>query len=158
WYPTPDARDFPLAPYEPPVAAAHLLGAINDALNPPHGAALPPTVGHTGAPVDRRHGPRPVIIYATGSAADGTWDTGLVEELVSHGYVVVAMDDPNDSSEVEFPGGRLVTDAGKDTGVDGAVQAQNIRAADARFVLDELTVLDRGGNPDAEHAALPKGL
>ena len=33
-----------------------------------------------------------------------------------------------------------------------------MRAADAEFVLDELTVLDRGGDPDAEHTALPAGL
>jgi hypothetical protein len=33
-----------------------------------------------------------------------------------------------------------------------------VRAADTRFVLDELAVLNKGGNPDAEHVRLPKGL
>ena len=39
-----------------------------------------------------------------------------------------------------------------------SLEAQQIRAADARFVLDELAVLNNGGNPDAEHAPLPAGL
>ena len=38
------------------------------------------------------------------------------------------------------------------------MQAVQIRAADAEFVLNELTAIDRGGNPDAEHAPLPAGL
>ncbi|WP_242432691.1 hypothetical protein [Streptomyces sp. Root1310] len=33
-----------------------------------------------------------------------------------------------------------------------------MRAADLRFVLDQLTVLERGGNPDAEGSPLPRGL
>jgi hypothetical protein len=42
--------------------------------------------------VDRRHGPYPVVLYSPGSVADAAVDTGLVEDLVSHGYVVVAED------------------------------------------------------------------
>jgi hypothetical protein len=85
-------------------------------------------------------------------------DTALVEGLVSHGYVVVTMDDTNDSPEVEFPGGRLVVGTFAYNSLADVIEAQQIRADDARFVLDELTVLNDGGNPDAEHAALPKGL
>jgi predicted dienelactone hydrolase len=81
-----------------------------------------------------------------------------VEDLVSHGYVVVTMDDTNDSPEVEFPGGRLVTGTFVSDSAAKALEAQQIRAADARFTLDELTVLNDGGNPDAEHAPLPVGL
>jgi len=81
-----------------------------------------------------------------------------VEDLVSHGYVVVTMDDTNESSEVEFPGGRLVVETFVPDTEALSLEAQQIRAADARFVLDELTVLNHGGNPDAEHALLPSGL
>ena len=35
---------------------------------------------------------------------------------------------------------------------------QQIRAADASFVLNELTVINHGGNPDAQHDPLPAGL
>jgi len=154
WYPATDTRGFPPTPYLTPLAAAHFLASHNA----PPGSTLPPTTGHVGAPVDRRHGPYPIVLYSPGGGNDASLDTGLVEDLVSHGYVVVTMDDTNESPEVEFPGGRLVLGTFA-VGSDAlALEAQQIRAADARFVLDKLTVLDRGGNPDAEHTPLPRGL
>ncbi len=154
WYPATDTRDFPTAPYLTPLAAANFLASHGA----PTGTTLPPTTGHAGAPVDRLPGPHPVVLYSPGGFNDGAIDTGLVEDLVSHGYVVVTMDDTNESEEVEFPGGRLVVGTFQPDTPEKSLEAQQIRAADARFVLDELTVLDRGGNPDAEHAALPVGL
>ena len=157
WYPAADTRDYPPAPYLTPLAAAHLIADIGAPPGTPD-IVLPPTTAHVGAPVDRRHGPYPVVLYSPGSSADGEVDTGLVEDLVSHGYVVVTMDATHDSPEVEFPGGRLVVGTFLADTEARALEAQQIRAADARFTLDELTRLDKGGNPDAEHAALPTGL
>jgi predicted dienelactone hydrolase len=154
WYPATGTRGFPSTPYLTPLAAAHFLASYNV----PPGTTLPQTTGRAGAPVDRRHGPYPVVLYSPGGGTDGALDTGLVEDLVSHGYVVVTMDDTNDSPEVEFPGGRLVVGTFESNTLAEALEAQQIRAADARFVLDELTVLNNGGNPDAEHAPLPAGL
>jgi predicted dienelactone hydrolase len=154
WYPATGTRDFPTAPYLTPLAAAHFLASHNA----PPDTMLPQTIGHAGAPADRRSGPYPVVLYSSGGSTDGALDTGLVEDLVSHGYVVVTMDDTNDSPEVEFPGGRLVTATFASNTAAEALEAQQIRAADARFTLDELAVLDHGGNPDAEHAPLPAGL
>jgi predicted dienelactone hydrolase len=154
WYPATDTRDFASTPYLTPLAAAHFLASHNV----PPGTTLPQTIGHVGAPVDRRHGPYPVVLYSSGGSTDGSLGTGLAEDLVSHGYVVVAMDDTNDSPEVEFPGGRLVVGTFASNTAAEALEAQQIRAADARLVLDDLTVLNNGGNPDAEHAPLPAGL
>jgi dienelactone hydrolase len=154
WYPAADTRGFPSTPYMPPLAAAHFLAS--DGALP--GAELPRTTGHAGAPVDRRDGPHPVVLYSPGGEADGALDTDLVEDLVSRGYVVVTMDDTNESPEVEFPGGRLVVGTFVPETDAQSLEAQQIRAADAGFVLDELTVLDHGGDPDAGHAALPAGL
>jgi predicted dienelactone hydrolase len=154
WYPATGTRDFPSTPYLTPLAAAHFMASHNV----PPGTTLPKTTGHVGAPVDRRHGPYPVVLYSPGGSTDGNMDTGLVEDLVSHGYVVVTMDDTNDSPEVEFPGGRLVVGTFESNTPAEALEAQQIRAADARFVLDELTMLNNGGNPDAEHAPLPTGM
>ena len=155
WYPATDTDRFPSAPYLPPLAAAHFLAGAGL----PPDTVLPRTTGHVGAPVDRRHGPFPVVLYSPGGGTDGNLDTGLVEDLVSHGYVVVTMDDTNESPEVEFPGGRLVLGTfSPGPSQAAALEAQQIRAADARFVLDELTALNHGANPDAEHAALPGGL
>jgi predicted dienelactone hydrolase len=154
WYPATGTRDFPPAPYLTPLAAAHFQASFNV----PAGATLPQTTGHAGAPADRRHGSYPVVLYSPGGGTDGNLDTGLVEDLVSHGYVVVTMDDTNDSPEVEFPGGRLVVGTFVSDTDAKALEAQQIRAADARMTLDDLAVLNRGGNPDAEHAPLPAGL
>jgi predicted dienelactone hydrolase len=154
WYPAAGTRGFPSTPYLAPLAAAHFLASYNA----PPGATLPQTTGHVGAPLDRRHGPYPVVLYSPGGSIDGNLDTGLVEDLVGHGYVVVTMDDTNESPEVEFPGSRLVTGTFVPETDAEALEAQQIRAADARFTLDELAVLNHGGNPDAEHAPLPTGI
>jgi predicted dienelactone hydrolase len=154
WYPATGAHGFPATPYLTPLAAAHFLAGFGL----PADTELPPTTGHVGAPVDRRAGPFPVVLYSPGGGADGEIDTGLVEDLVSHGYVVVTMDDTNESPEVEFPGGRLVTGTFASDTDALSLEAQQIRAADASFVLNELAILNDGGNPDAEHASLPAGL
>jgi predicted dienelactone hydrolase len=154
WYPAAGTRGFPATPYLTPLAAAHFLTANNL----PPGTTLPQTTGHAGAPADRRDGPYPVVLYSPGGEADGNLDTGLVEDLVGHGYVVVTMDDTNESPEVEFPGGRLVTGTFVPVTDAESLEAQQIRAADASFVLGRLAVLNKGGNPDAEHAPLPAGL
>ena len=154
WYPAASVHGFPPTPYLTPLAAAHFLASFNL----PPSTTLPQTTGHVGARVDRRHGPYPVVLYSPGGETDGALDNGLVEDLVSHGYVVVTMDDTNESLEVEFPGGRLVTGTFAPITDAESLQAQEIRAADASFVLDELTVLNNGADPDAEHAQLPAGL
>jgi predicted dienelactone hydrolase len=154
WYPAAGTRGFPPTPYLTPLAAAHFLASNNL----PPGTELPQTTGHADAPADRRHGPYPVVLYSPGGGTDGAFDTGLVEDLVGHGYVVVTMDDTNESPEVEFPDGRLVTGTFMPDTAAKSLEAQQIRAADASFVLNELAVLNHGGNPDAEHAPLPTGL
>jgi predicted dienelactone hydrolase len=154
WYPASATRAFPTAPYLPPLAAAHFLAANNL----PPDTVLPPTTGHVGAPVDRQAGRFPVVLYSPGGGTDAALDTALVEDLVGHGYAVVTMDDTNESPEVEFPGGRLVVATFVPDTDARSVLAQQIRAADASFVLSQLAVLDHGGNPDAEHARLPAGL
>ena len=154
WYPATDSRGFPATPYLTPLAAAHFLASHNL----PPGTELPQTSGLIGAPVDRRQGPYPVVLYSPGGSTDGSLDTGLVEDLVSHGYVVVTMDDTNESPEVEFPDGRLVLGTFVPSTTAQELEQQQIRAADASFVLNELTVIDHGGNPDSEHDPLPAGL
>jgi len=154
WYPAAGTRGFPSTPYLAPLAAAHFLARNNL----PPSTTLPQTTGHVGAPADRRDGRYPVVLYSPGGEADGGFDTGLVEDLVGHGYVVVTLDDTNESPEVEFPGGRLVTGTFVPETDAESLEAQQVRAADASFVLGRLAVLNKGGNPDAGHAPLPARL
>ena len=154
WYPAASTRGFPSTPWLPPLAAAHFLAS--DGIPPD--TELPRTTGHANAPVDRRHGPYPVVLYAPGTDQDTAVNTGLAEDLVSHGYVVVMIDETNESPEVEFPDGRLVLGTFTPTTIAQEVELTQTRAADASFVLNELTVINHGGNPDAEHDPLPAGL
>ncbi|KAA2264107.1 lipase [Solihabitans fulvus] len=109
-------------------------------------------------PVDRRHGPWPVVLFSPGFGVPRELDTLLTDDLASRGYVVVSMSHTYESSGVEFPGGRVETALVADNKPETMKTAIDVRVADARFVLDELTRLNAGANPDAEHRQLPPGL
>jgi dienelactone hydrolase len=155
WYPAEDTEEYLSAPWLSPGAVPH----FEQAWGIPAGSVRLPTTGaRTGAPV--KHGrPRPVVLYSPGYGLDRNASTSLVEELVSHGYIVVAIDHTYDASEVEFPGGRVLTatlPADPDDRL--VVEELGVREADVLFTLDQLTTLNAGGNPDAEHRPLPRGL
>jgi predicted dienelactone hydrolase len=92
------------------------------------------------------------VLYQPGYGDIRETGTGLVSDLASQGYIVVAMDDTYEAQVVEFPDGRLATPRPDQSHVGPA------RLADTRFVLDELVRLQSGTNPDALHRKLPTGL
>jgi dienelactone hydrolase len=170
WHPARDTGRYPRAPQMLPGAAAHFgsaAGAAAQLYRVPAGTvdwAGTLTSGHTGAPA-ARGGPFPVVLYSPGAGEDRTWGTTLVQDLASRGYVVVTIDATYDSSEVEFPGGRVVdsllTQELQQAQKNGTLTALakkivDVRVADTRFVLDDLTALARGGHPS--HVTLPAGL
>lgn len=155
WYPAATTAGYPAAPWLEPAAAAQFFA---DQHVPAGAVTVPLTAGHIGAPVDRRHGPHPVVLYSPGLQADRSISTLLVEELASEGYVVVTIDHTHDAAEVEFPGQRVELSTLPSDNVDVVTKAVEVRAADTRFVLDQLAAVQRGANPDAEHARLPVGL
>lgn len=157
WYPAGSTSGYPAAPWLSPGAVPHL----EQALGIPAGLlAWPVTHARLGAPVDRARNGRPVVLYSPGAGGDRSMGTVLVEELASHGYVVVTIDHTHDAGEVEFPDGRVETAAFPAGEITDAVieQALAVRQADTRFVLDQLADLNAGHNPDAEQRPLPKGL
>ena len=156
WYPAMHSAEYPLAPYMPAAAGAQFLA---DNGVPPGTAILPMTNAHLAAPVDDHHGARPVLLYSPGFQADRSIDTALVEDLASRGYVVVTIDHTHDAAEVQFPGGRVETST-LPSDADAEVLAEDVavREADTRFVLNELTAIDHGVDPDVDHASLPRGI
>lgn len=152
-YPAADVRDHAMLPWLPSGAERALKARFGGAVD---GYALPETHSADRAPV--RPGRRPVLLHSPGYTSDRTFNTLVIEELASWGYVVVAVDHPYDSGEVEFPDGRVVVNRPDDASHEARTAAVAVRAADLRFVLDQLTVLERGGNPDAEGRPLPRGL
>lgn len=156
WYPARTAgREHALAPYMEPGAAQRW-----DALSPhriPRGTVdwtAIVTHAHMGAPVAARAGRRPVVLYSPGSADPRSWSTFLVEELASHGYVVVTIDHTYESPGVQFPDGTVRTndvlfEEFRRAEAEGTFPALlekmlRTRVADARFVLDRLAALPGG--------------
>ncbi|MGW4420599.1 alpha/beta hydrolase family protein [Streptosporangium sp. NPDC004631] len=153
WYPAREVGRYPVAPWMPGAAATRYLRDIGV---PPGKVLLGDTHAHEGAPVDRRAGRLPVVLYSPGANASRSFGTGVVEELASRGYLVVTIDHTYDAAVVQFPGDRVaVNPDGEITDFGGAVK---VRVDDTRFVLDRLAALQAGRNPDAGHRALPRGL
>ncbi|MGX7672927.1 alpha/beta hydrolase family protein [Plantactinospora sp. DSM 117369] len=148
WYPAArHAGRHPVAPWVPAAPLRALLGSAGfDA----DAAAAPRTAGHEGAAVLRTPGRLPVIVFSHGAGGHRSEATIVVQELASHGYIVVTVDHTYDAFS-EFPDGRLTVPG------DLPVTPWD-HAHDIRFVLDRIEDLAAGRNPDAEHRALPAGL
>jgi dienelactone hydrolase len=151
-YPARHAGRYPIAPYMPPGAWAsfeHTEGI-------PDGSVIAPqTAAHEGAPVDRHRGGLPVVLFTPGAGGDRSNDTAIVQDLASRGFLVVTIDHTYGDSEVEFPDGRVEQPVFSD---DPNFDEPEERAKDTSFVLDALTAIDHGHNPDADHHQLPRGL
>jgi hypothetical protein len=166
WYPARDgAGHGRLAPWLTPAALAFYrerkardLGVSLD------NVVYPVTHGREGAPVARSAHPYPVVFYSPSGGADRSIGTIQVEDLASHGYVVVTISHTYNAGEVEFPGGRVehghVFMGPPPPDYDGLTPDESVilHRRDAQFVLDQITALNAGHNPDAGHRRLPEGL
>ncbi|MFH0521359.1 alpha/beta hydrolase family protein [Streptomyces sp. M41] len=151
WYPARGvAVRYPRMPW---MHAEVLRALLASAGFPPDVAVAPSTAGHEGAPVHRAGRGLPVVVYSHGAGSHRSDHTGIVQELASHGYVVVTVDHLGDAFS-RLPDGRVVTPL---EGSEHAMFAEDY-AADLRFVLDCVEQLAAGHNPDAERRPLPDGL
>jgi predicted dienelactone hydrolase len=154
WYSADHDPRAPATPYLQPRIASYYnqtlaeLGIAEDAVD----WAGAVTHAQTRAEVAAGD-PRPLVIYSPGGGVPRALGTTLVEDLVSHGYVVVTVDSTY-QAPVEFPDGTTRMPAHD---VD-LKQALAERVKDIRFVLDQLALIEAGGNPDVEQRALPDGL
>jgi predicted dienelactone hydrolase len=166
--PTPRVRElmvrlwYPAAPSQQPAAAYLTPGVASvsvDFLRAVTGADLPADL--LSFPTDSLQDPpaspgarRPVVLFSHGFGVSAALNTALHEELASRGYVVAAIDHTFDTA-VDFPDGRLEV---QKPGLIIDDLLHEVRATDLSFVLDQLTALAAGHNPDAEHRRLPRGL
>jgi dienelactone hydrolase len=155
-YPARHAGRYPMAPY---MEAGAWKSFLQDLKIPVGSVPVPQTAAHEGAPADRHPGGLPVILYSPPSGGDRSFNTALVQDLASRGYLVATVDHTYSDREVEFPGGRVAQRILPENPTDQQLTAEVAeRDKDMRFVLDELTAIDRGANPDAWHRTLPGGL
>ncbi|MFI1994947.1 alpha/beta hydrolase family protein [Actinoplanes sp. NPDC020271] len=148
WYPTGrDTRRHPPAPW---MSAAPLRALLEANGFDPDIATAPRTAGHDGAPVLRTSGRLPVVVYSHGAGGHRSETTIAVQELASHGYLVVTVDHAD--GYTEFPGGRLAVPD------DDMPVTPWDHTDDIRFVLDRVEDLAAGRNPDVDRHPLPAGL
>jgi predicted dienelactone hydrolase len=136
WYPA--AAGARLALYMPRAVARFLASSAG--VQPALLETVKLSAKADAAPLARRGG-WPVVLFSPGFGVERELYAGLVEDLASHGYVVVAIDHPHDGSIVEFPDGHVVVPSSQ---MD-ITAALSVRVADARFVLTELARLGRAG-------------
>jgi predicted dienelactone hydrolase len=96
-----------------------------------------PTRALRDAPISDAQPRYPLLLFSPGNGVPRWLYTSLVEEMASHGYLVAAIDHPYSVAIVALPDGRVVLQSpdGPETQFERLAQ---IRAADARFVLDRL--------------------
>jgi pimeloyl-ACP methyl ester carboxylesterase len=95
------------------------------------------------APVTKTPAKLPLVVFSHGLGGTSFGYTWLIENLVSHGYVVAAIEHTGTAVTVWFPDGRLVPFRQGPMDKISAGIAEG--AEDVRFVLDRITELDKTG-------------
>ena len=108
WYPATQDRAAPRAPYvQDADALALALARLGHVPTFTFGHfAYVTTNAVPGAPVAAAVPSYPVLLFLEGAIGFRQMNTFQVEELVSHGYIVVAIDQPYTAATVVFPDGR----------------------------------------------------
>ena len=164
WYP---ARDEPSAPRAPYILDADAVAPALARLTRFPGFFLThfryvTTNAVASAPVADNASRYPVLIYLTGLGGFRSASTFQIEELVSHGYVVVGLDQPGGAAMVRYPDGRQISGWPKAEinslvmqsvepqpeapTLDGKAMPEGITpyfGQDASFALDQLAAIDR---------------
>lgn len=95
----------------------------------------------------------PLVLLSPGAGMNGFQYTTIAEELVSHGYVVAAVDHPGQSWVIVYPDGRKAHQSPVERPAPSDAQAAESRhrrlveqrVADLRLALDHLAQLDQDG-------------
>lgn len=140
WYPAGDADTAPTAAWMPPGGQLAQEGYLTE-LGVPQGSwALAPSHSRRDEPARTGSGRFPILLNSPGMDDTTGWSTAQVEDLASHGYVVVAINHTHEAFAVQFPDGRVEHTA---VPLDSPQEVLRdlllpTRVADARFVLDQL--------------------
>ncbi|AXY76875.1 hypothetical protein D3H65_24050 [Paraflavitalea soli] len=156
WYPAENVTGLPV-PYLDTVMINRALGNKGlQSLLGANGAARirsgeMNTHGREEAAFDHRLRSAPVIFFSHGMGMITQLYTAQIEELVSHGYVVVALSHPYDAWLVSFTDGIQIPFERKQRNAAGNTEEQHIAyenkriewwAADIRFALHQLEIIN----------------
>jgi len=154
WYPAEDSSNDETAEYIPHLAA--IAAAIGDAgMDAEFGSARSAIAAgsirsqaHSNARMKRTGRPFPTLVFSPGFGESSLTYSAQVEDLASHGYLVIGIEHPFDTYAVLVGGGRVIPFAkarwdsatARPKGAAAYQLAQvPLRAADVRFVLDQLS-------------------
>jgi dienelactone hydrolase len=154
WYPAEVTGEEERAPY---MAHLELSGpAFARFLNLPsivlNHVSLIDTHAFMDVPIKKGEVPYPVLIFSHGWGGTRTQSTYLMEELATHGYVVVAIDHTYGALVTVFPDERVVLQKSDILQRDGseedfslsANELISIWAGDVQFILDQLEAMNDG--------------
>jgi dienelactone hydrolase len=163
WYPAPKAKAGEPTEYLPGAKRMDADAAVVPAMREEVEGNWPLIVSGVisslaieNAPVARSHMKFPVVILAHGSGGTSFEYTSLIGNLVSHGYVVAAIENTYVAPAVAFPDGRIVAayhepdppnlspDQQFQRMMKSVEQEIDTGARDIVFVLNQLTKLDDG--------------
>jgi predicted dienelactone hydrolase len=108
WYPADVAPGAKPDPFWPPGAEATVATGI-PAFVFSH-LPLIPSHSYAGAPISRAESKYPVIIFSHGFNGTPWQNVVQMEELASHGFIVMSLAHTYDASALIFPDGRVVRD------------------------------------------------
>jgi predicted dienelactone hydrolase len=144
WYPAranPSARRAPYMPdgsvLAPVARLLHLPGWVFTHLNYDMTNAMPSAPMADGTDVF------PVLIFSHGRGGVRQHNTFQVEELVSHGYIVVAIDHPYTAAGVDIPDGRRLSYDPRMSDRRFQDRVMPFLAQDVSFTLDQLAAINR---------------
>src|SRR5579884_1580284 len=161
WYPTAKNSSTARGPYLPGARRMDTLPDVQNRMSGDFGRNWKPIVSGAifshaveHAPVLTSAGPLPVIIFSHGLGSTGFSYTCLIEDLVSHGYVVASIEHTGIPAAVWFPDGRVAPRHMADPPpglspqeafrwmVARAMEQISEGAADVRFALDRMTEMN----------------
>ena len=96
-----------------------------------------------------------MLIFSHGGGIPVLYYTAIIENLVSHGYVVAAVEHAFDGATVVFPDGHIISQTGWDQDSKRTKEERagfhsarhRVGSLDNRFVLDQLEQINSSGLP-----------
>jgi predicted dienelactone hydrolase len=144
WYPARGSKSAKRAPYladgfalAPLARLLHLPGFVFQQLKYVMTDAMP------AAPVAPGAASYPVLVFSHGRGGFRQHNTSQIEELVSHGYVIAAIDHPYAAAGVVFADGRRVSLDARMLNRKSEDSFIPYLAQDVSFTLDQLAAINR---------------
>jgi pimeloyl-ACP methyl ester carboxylesterase len=161
WYPTSTKSADTKAPYLPGAQRMDVLPQVQDLVRQEFGRRWPTMVSGAifshaveHAPLAKSPKRFPLVVFSHGLGSTGFNYTCLIEDLVSHGYMVASIEHTYTALAVWFPDGRVVPghDEPSPAGLSSeerfrwmvahTMEIISEGAADVRFVLDRISMVN----------------